>query len=493
VPNERLRNAPGRFWFADEPERVVPGHLDLSGRWPRVELLGALSPIVEERPSDNPGVRVFGMASARSPRVVHGEIMGPYRRVTLLDARSRRHSTHRMNAAMLLRGEGLQEETLEGSHAIVGAHVRDRDARFTAARFRIVSQDAWANLNGIEMEHFIDGPDKGQTIFKHAPPDPVIAELAGGSGTLSLTSHAIVAPPRVAGAYILTTTWLQIDDNAGLTLDAVTRRFVMPTSALLTMLYAEDCPPIAIAVKDPTSGDWCDVYMPGLVEDPTDVRSPKLPSPPLLSRTDLGLDRLAAWFPLVERLTPLPQLVAGATDARSRTVQNLFLELATAAEGVHRRLYPDSRRLSEAEKAEALQAIAEMELDSPARTILCQAMDTYLWDLSYPMRLKALGADVANAVPGVTGKTTKWSSAVVNARNGFAHWLTGNSSDDEVFAYDVLHNSLRWLLIGRLLLELGVPAETLAGRFAEFEPYRRFMDSARRTLPRVYPEAAAAS
>jgi hypothetical protein len=129
-------------------------------------------------------------------------------------------------------------------------------------------------------------------------------------------------------------------------------------------------------------------------------------------------------------------------------VQNLRLELATAAEGVHRKLYPNSRRLSDEAKAEALRGIADMEIDPIAKTILCQAMGTYLAELSYPMRLKALAADVAEAAPGVTGKTSKWSQAVVTARNGFAHWLTGSAGETEIFSHHILHNSLP-VAIGR--------------------------------------------
>ena len=52
-----------------------------------------------------------------------------------------------------------------------------------------------------------------------------------------------------------------------------------------------------------------------------------------MSRRQLGLERLAALFELAKRLTPLPQLIAGAFEASDTSVQNLLLELATAAEG----------------------------------------------------------------------------------------------------------------------------------------------------------------
>jgi hypothetical protein len=128
VPNNRPRYS-GRFWYADDRERVVPGHLDLSGKWPRIELLGGLSRFLEEVPSGAPGVSAFGPAPPAGPRTVHGEIMGPNRRVTLLGARSYHHRTHTMNVAAILDGTGLEEETLEGTHAVVGAHLQDHNTQ----------------------------------------------------------------------------------------------------------------------------------------------------------------------------------------------------------------------------------------------------------------------------------------------------------------------------------------------------------------------------
>jgi len=478
----------GKFWFSDEPGHVIPGYLDLSGKRPRVELLGALSKFIEEVPSVAKGVRKFASSNpSPNERTIHGEIIGPSRRVTLLRVRSRSYKTPTMNPLSLLRGQGLEEETIDGTHAVLGAHLGGRDANFNEAMFRLAGQDAWAHLSGLEMQHTIDGSEKGRITFTHQLPERLSTKLPNELGSLCIVPEATVSPPRIAGAYILTSTWFSVENKMGMTLDTLTERYVTPTSALLTILYIRECPPVGIRIKDPESGRWCDVFSPGLADDPTDVHSPKIEDPPLLSREDLGLDRLAMWLQLVERVTPLPQLVAGAIETGTRTVQNLLLELATAAEGVHRKLHPDSQRLGERARAEALEAISAMDTDPKARSILHDAMRTYLWDLSFPMRLKELANEVAGAMPGVTGRTSRWSSAVVDARNGFAHWLAGASSEDKIFAYHVLYQSLRWLLTCRLLLESGVPSDVLASRLAEFEPYRQFLREAKRTLPRIYP------
>lgn len=113
-------------------------------------------------------------------------------------------------------------------------------------------------------------------------------------------------------------------------------------------------------------------------------------------------------------------------------------------------------------------------------------MRIYLWEFGYPQRLKELAKDVATAVPNVAGKTNRWARAVAEARNGFAHSFAASPAEGQIIRYHILQNSLRWLLVGRILLELGVPAEDLSAKFLDFEPYRRFIESARRDLPDIY-------
>ncbi|GII52809.1 hypothetical protein Pth03_11980 [Planotetraspora thailandica] len=421
-----------------------------------------------------------------NPRTLHGETLQPYRKITIINAVSRRRTGQIFSASAVVGDEVLQEETVEGAYAIVGAHITNEDAIFPSVRFRIVRQDAWANLSGLMMEHGIDGPNKGQVAIRYTLPDRLTVPLAGESGTVSLVPEAVVSPPRVAGAYILTKTWFEVEAANGVTVRSASTKFITSASSLLTMLFAKDCPPSAFEVKDPDSRRWCSVYMPGFALDSTDVWSPKADDRPLMTREELGLESIALWFSVVERLTPLPQMIANSVDAGDRTVQNLLLELATAAEGVHRRLYPDRRVLSDEERDQALKAIDGLDVVASARQALHNAMRTYLWEPSYPQRIKALAADVAAVVPGVTGKTSRWSNAIVNARIGFAHGMTRSSSEDEIITFHILHGSLRWLLTARLLLEAGISPNDLSTSFARFERYSQFLRQSRRSLPRIY-------
>jgi hypothetical protein len=227
--------------------------------------------------------------------------------------------------------------------------------------------------------------------------------------------------------------------------------------------------------------------MPDLARDVANTGSTKRDQAVLINRLDLGLDRLAAWLDAAERLTPLPHIVAGTVEASDRTVPDRLLELAIAAEGVHRKLYPDARRLTEQQVHDALAVLGKSGMEREAREALCTAMKLYLWEPSYPQRLEALAADVSVAVPGVTGNTTKWRNAIRDVRVGSAHALeTGAITTDVLYGYSTLEKSLRWLLTGRLLLELGVPADNLAEKFSIYERYQRFLRNAKRDLPTIY-------
>jgi ApeA N-terminal domain 1/Apea-like HEPN len=473
----------GRFWFEENPQLVVPGRLDLTGRRPRVELLGALLSFVVEELSGTPGVRKFVPAEPSGPRVIHGAIMGAHEKVTIVDAQQVQHRAKPFSALLASPEEGLQEQVFEGSYAILGMHVRGQDATFDAFRFRITRQDPWAFLSGLSMSI----GDSHNLKIEYLEPETISVPLDRHGGRLTLEPTATFSQPRIAGAYVLTRTWLVVETANRTTIRDAWARFVTAASTLLTLLYDEDCPPTAFHVRDPESRRWCTVNIPGLGADTTDVLSSKPDEAALLSREQLRLERLAGWFDLSERLSPLPTLVAGAIQATDRTVQNLLLELATAAEGLHRRLHAGVHHLTERERADALAAIVSLDIETKAKERLRSAMATYLWELSFPQRLRVLAEDVAVATPGVTGHTKRWCDSIRDARNGFAHALAGDSvTAQKIYEYYTLQASLRWLLTGKLLLELGVRAEEVGQYFSRYDKYQRFLLNAVRDLPRVY-------
>lgn len=82
----------------------------------------------------------------------------------------------------------------------------------------------------------------------------------------------------------------------------------------------------------------------------------------------------------------------------------------------------------------------------------------------------------------------RWKGAVVDARVGFAHSLKSDPAEDDIRAWHVLAQSLRWLLTARMFLHAGVVADTLSEAFERYDAYSNFLWSARKTLPRVYEQ-----
>jgi hypothetical protein len=178
------------------------------------------------------------------------------------------------------------------------------------------------------------------------------------------------------------------------------------------------------------------------------------------------------------------QLVAASVSDSGRTIQNLLLELATAAEGLHRRLRPDARQMTVEEVDAAVEAIEVTEMGQNAKQILVNALNVFMAELSYPKRLVDLADIARQIVPDVTGRTNRWKARVANARVGFAHPMS---------EYFVLSRSLRWLLTAVLLLESGIDVAILASSFNVFDPYQQFLRLAKDQLPFVYDQVGTAA
>lgn len=463
-------SASGRFWLAGVDDEPLAGHLDVRGVWPRVEVAGELTPSLELIKTDENGTSHFVPAPmGNEDLTVHGRLGGALGAVTVIGAATRRRRD------ML---GGLAEHVVEGRYALVGGHVASADHLFDAVRLRLYGLDEWARLPGLSVSL---SSDMNSVDIDYAAPDPMEWPLDGLGGVITIEPAWTLPQPTVSGVTIETHAWACWKISTGRTLDDLMRDLVVPTATLLTLLFNEDCPVLALQVHDGVSDRWLDVYGP-VVQDPPESR----PKAPVLSLTQFGLSSLASWLDGFAALSPLPQLVAAATNATGRSVQNQLLELAAAAEGLHRRLHPHDRQLSPEQVADDVEALAAASMSAPTKEVLRSALTTYLWEPSYPQRLRDLLRETADAAPGVAGKQTKWRSRVVNARNGFAHSLPRSSHGEDFFAWFTLTKSLRWLLLARLLLEVGLPPKAVGQALRGSNDYSNFLSAARRDLPDIY-------
>lgn len=155
----------------------------------------------------------------------------------------------------------------------------------------------------------------------------------------------------------------------------------------------------------------------------------------LLPLQALGLTAVAAWLDRVEDLGPLPPVVAAAVAKPPLTLETGLLELATVAEGLARRLWPEWNRFSRDEVGRAQAGVDEPdEVDRARQSALAAVAEhgetmsaavkgalEHLHEPSYPQRLEKLAQYAGDAVPGVLGRLTeqgrpsRWKEAVVGA------------------------------------------------------------------------------
>jgi hypothetical protein len=132
------------------------------------------------------------------------------------------------------------------------------------------------------------------------------------------------------------------------TLRGLEAHFIQPLISFFTLATDRSCPPLALQVQENSpDGPWWDVYSAALQadSDSIDLRW-DLPNW-LLQPSDVGLREVGAWLDKVGLLGPLPAVVADLAQASPISLDTQALLLATVAEGLHRRLYPENLRFHE--------------------------------------------------------------------------------------------------------------------------------------------------
>ncbi|TQM71156.1 hypothetical protein FHX41_4908 [Actinomadura hallensis] len=467
----------GVFWLQSE-RKVVPGLITLAPRWPKLELFGSLTDAYEVTSRGPNFVTRQPSRDGGEELTIHGNLEGGRtfsgwpRRVTLIRSNTRRRLVQMF-------GVGPEKQVFEGSYALLGGHIEDAHSIFTAARMRVQNIDEWTALPGLERTI---GRNRASLSFSR--PDIPSVALDSHFGRLTLQPRHSIAFSGATEAGIKLSTWLEFRFDGGYTVDALRSKFLLPLSTLLTILYGVECQPTDLEVFDEGNRTWLKVFA-YEISSATCGKS----EDPLLTYRDIGLEKLAAWFTIFDRLAPIPRILAGVIADKDRAVENRLMELAMAAEGLHRRLHPGSRRLSEDRVTESISILKNSSLAADVSDIISNALRTHLWDLSFPVRIKELTEEVAAAAPGVCGKSNRWKAAVVNARNGFAHSLPGELADShQIFAYNSLAASLRWLLTARILQEVGLDDNLISSALTSHDKYQSFLSRAKGVLPKIYSE-----
>jgi hypothetical protein len=250
-----------------------------------------------------------------------------------------------------------------------------------------------------------------------------------------------------------------------------------------TLVFGGESFVTRVEVQDPENGTWLPVV--GFAIDPD--ASP-IEEVPVLSRPDTGIRILGNWMTLISELDPIPQILAGVFGGDSPYLESEVLTLCTAAEGLHRRLHPEERRICQSDVNEAKVFLKEDMglIPNDVREAFRSALG-HLHEPGFATRMQGLAEGIAPVTRQVTGKVNRWKKAVTEARNALAHSLAvkGAPSSDHMSSY-VLAQSLRWLLLVTLLMKSDVDPDRLIRRIGEARSFEQFVRMSKEVHPDIY-------
>ncbi|WP_433223419.1 HEPN domain-containing protein [Microtetraspora malaysiensis] len=478
----------GFFWLPDRPERRIRGTLTFTVGSARLRTEGVLlSTLRRSTVQSDIGEQYELVTSDLWPQdvLVHGALDdhhdSPHQEdVTLLSCVCTAPEVGPVRGLM----SGGDHQTWEPIEVLRGERVTDDGARFTSIRVRVHHLEEWADLPGATRK--VDPGQRVELVCDSVPTS--VVPVFDGAELRLVADLSVDGPSAIEGA-IRRMLWVQIDGLKPSTLTELDRLIVAPLLALLTLCTGRECVPAAVQVGPGTTFPWLDFVHSGI--DPSGQR-PLSTRDMIVKLEDLGLEGVGRWLGVSEKLGPIPHKVAAVIARRGSVIENDFHDLATAAEGLHRRLHPENQRFSNVTVKKVKKAVKDVlkEFDDDVRTAVREAIGN-IDQLAYRTRLSELLAMAGDCVPGVAGHDPEeWKLRVVRYRNRFAHELDHGPLDYEGVGHCIaLKESLKWLLIARMLLEANVSPERLASRISTHGRYTPFIRQARDLLPEVYGSA----
>jgi hypothetical protein len=188
----------------------------------------------------------------------------------------------------------------------------------------------------------------------------------------------------------------------------------------------------------PATSPWISVLTKRRSSEP--VRREKQPTEVLLPSSVLGIDNFATWIDLSVDLDGLAAVVANPPTGVA--IQAEALTMASVAEGLHRRLFPGTGKMS------------------------------------YRARLVQLEQAAVEVVPQVTAGFTNlpWAPLVLKTRNLLAHQLNDDKRGmlEKIDAMTLVAWSVPWVLRIVLLRRAGLDPEMIRARLAEFSAFQYY-------------------
>jgi hypothetical protein len=198
---------------------------------------------------------------------------------------------------------------------------------------------------------------------------------------------------------------------------------------------------------------------------------------------------------------------AALDELKGVAIQTQVLALAAVAEGLHRRLFEETKRvpslsdnkigkMRRAARQAALPVLTDPPFNDDDRSEFANAIQEafgHINDQTFLNRMADLLSDARKAIPGIGAAFADWPGAVSAARNILVHQptLPGDVTADQfVDLLIALSYSIAWVLRTNLLNEAGIDSRTLQEAYRESSVYGHHIANTR-TLLEGGPYAAA--
>lgn len=419
----------GEFWRFDTPDRRESGVVrSRRGQSPLVDIE---RPIVDLT-ADTVTVSQFGgvtirhggpeeVVSALQPITMCGELAGG-RQVTLLEARGRTHPAR-----------GAPRQQYEAQYLIDGATVTGQQP-YRSVRFKLSQPFSWSHIEAGASVELADGStialveeDSGRWLTYRMQDALTLRPLAG----------QIVAGVQVLAALA----FKELDED--------------DVSVTDTQIQIEDGEP------------WLKVHSGNLYANHPNTFSS------LLRTSVLTLDMLARWIPVHATLDDLDWAVA---EPPTGAIQTSLLARASVAEGLHRRLFPMTRRFDLDKRT--LKKIRDELRDRGTELFKLHGVDDreqtdkcisdalgFMNEVSFRDRVDEMAEVVNRVAPQVLEGFDDFPRQLVRARNDLAHFgepqKKAEKYEQKIDRWTVFNLAIPWMLRVLLLEIAGVQPDAL--------------------------------
>ena len=376
---------------------------------------------------------------------------------------------------------GQSAQVFSSEIIVQGAHVR-RNSQFKQASVRVTYLDEWARIGSLQPLGDLRTGHRnvGAGFYYQTAPGFQAALTDGTSITLGTGQQ---------GGYGVNTATLAIVHQFGVlpstpkTLDGFLDEYVRPLIDLLTLLVDQPSSLLSLKVAKHTGSTLIENYDIGIQTNVDPTASMALPQAMQIIRSDefTFAVQIPMWFDLAAALSGIHGLVFGLRYAAEMSVENRYLNAATAAEALHRATFESKRAKIDLKNQATKDWLEQYPKDE--RGLIKTRLNQYINDPSLADRLTGLVDKAGVAFSSIVPDTAKWVKLVKDVRNDLTHQEGVPKVRITSREMYVLAESVALLVTICFLVDLGFPQADLQDKLLRPIRIRVLRDEIRATLP----------